>query len=102
LRTIASAVRYRAFALQLIGEGSHKQQQLVGRAFQGALPVLQIEEHADAGRDELLQRVRGLNLLAAESRLLGQDEHLEDLVGHWLGRWRLRHGVSPPEGGRAA
>src|SRR5262249_8018819 len=41
------------------------------------LAVLEVEEYADAGLHDLLERVRGLDLFASEARLLGHDEHLE-------------------------
>jgi hypothetical protein len=42
-----------------------------------ALAVLQDVEDADPGGDEVLQGVRGFDLLAPEPRLLRHDEHLE-------------------------
>src|SRR5207247_911494 len=54
-------------------------------AIECALAVLEVEEHAHAGLDELLQRVGCLDLLAAEPRLLRHDEDLE--------RWPRLQGV---------
>ena len=57
-----------------VGQGEHD---LVERAVQRTLAVLQVEEHADAGLDELLQGVGRLDLLATEPCLFGHDEDLE-------------------------
>jgi hypothetical protein len=67
----------RPLALLLVGEGGHAHQQLLGRGVDRALAVLEVEEHADAGLRELLQRIGDLDRLAAEARLLGHDEDLE-------------------------
>jgi len=64
-------------ALHLVRESGHAHQQLLRRGLDCALAVLEVEEHADAGLRELLQRVGDLDRLAAEARLLGHDEDLE-------------------------
>ena len=64
-------------ALQLgreVGQGEHH---LVHRVVERPLAVLEVEEHPDAGGDDLLQRVGGLDLLAAEPGLFGHDENLK-------------------------
>ena len=61
----------------LVGEGGDRQEELLGRAVQRALPVLQVVEDPDPGRDELLQEVGGLNLFPPEAALLAHHEHLE-------------------------
>ena len=63
----------RLLALHLVGEGGDREEELVRRALQGALAVLEVVEDAHARRDDLLQRVGGLDLLAAEPGLLGHD-----------------------------
>jgi hypothetical protein len=58
----------------------------------GPLAVLHVKEHADACRDELLQRVGGLDRLASEPRFLGHDEHLERWP--WFGAFISRRNPS--------
>jgi hypothetical protein len=67
LRAIASLVRCRgALALHLVGEVREREHHLVHGGVQGALAVFEVEEDAGPGRHDLLQRVRRLDLLAAE------------------------------------
>jgi hypothetical protein len=56
----------RLLALELVGECRDGHQQLVGGGVERALTVLQVEEHAHAGRDQLLQRIRCLDGLTFE------------------------------------
>ena len=51
-----------------------------------SLAVLEVEKHADAGRHQLLQRVRGFDRLASESRFPKTDKR----DGHVIGDLRLR------------
>ena len=54
-----------------------RQHDLVGGTVERPLPILEVEEHAHAGLDELLQRVRRLDRFPAEPRFLRHHEHLE-------------------------
>jgi hypothetical protein len=65
--------------LELVGAVSDSMILSVG--VERPLAVLEIEEHAHARGDELLERVRRLDRLAAEARLLRHDEHLERRSG---------------------
>ena len=56
----------RLVALHLVGEAGDAHHELVGRGVERALAVLEIEPHAHARGDELLERVGRLDLLAAE------------------------------------
>ena len=82
----------RLLALEFVGERRQRQHDLVGRAVERPLAVLEVEEHPHAGLYELLQRVRGLDRFAAEPRFLGHDEHLER-------RPRLQRVHQPQESG---
>lgn len=64
-------------ALELVGESGERQHDLVGRRVERALAILQVEEDADAGRDELLQRLRRLDRFATEAALFTHNEDLE-------------------------
>jgi hypothetical protein len=57
----------RARALELVGEGGHVHQELVGGGVDRALAVLEVQEHAHAGLRERLERVRHFNRLAPEA-----------------------------------
>jgi len=57
----------RPLALHLVGEGGHGHQELLGGGVDRALAVLEVQEHADTGLGELLQRVGDLDRLAAEA-----------------------------------
>src|SRR5262249_62324245 len=63
-------------ALHLGGEVGQRQRYLVERRVERALAVLEVKEHPGAGVDDALERVTGLDLLAAQARLLGHDEHV--------------------------
>jgi hypothetical protein len=64
-------------ALEFVGEGREAQHDLVRGAVERALAILEVEEHADAGGDDLLERVGRLDRFAAETRFLGHDQRLE-------------------------
>src|SRR5947208_2820967 len=70
-----------------VGEREHD---LVPSGLEGPLPILEVEEHPDAGVYELLQRVGRLDLLAAEPALLAHHEDLERRAG-------LQRGHEPKE-----
>src|SRR4029453_4641165 len=67
----------RALALQLVGEGGHVHQELLGRGVDRALAVLEVKEYAHAGLGERLERIGHFDRLSAEARLLAHDEYLK-------------------------
>jgi hypothetical protein len=70
-----------ALPLHLGGEVGEAEHHLVHRVVERPLAVVQIEEHAHAGVGDLLEHVGGLDLLAAQARLLGHDQHVERRAG---------------------
>src|SRR5207245_7921367 len=75
--------------LHLRGEVGQREHGLLYRAVERALAVLEVEEDPHAGVDDLLERVGRRDLLAAEARFLGHDEHLERRAG--------REGIHQPD-----
>ena len=74
-RCIASVTRCRAFSRSSSSAYvAQRQHDLVGGGVERPLAILEVEEHADAGGDQLLQRVRRLDGLPSEPGLLGHDE----------------------------
>ena len=64
-------------ALQFVGERREAEHDLVGRAVQGALPILEVEPDPNPSGDQLLQRIRGLDRFAPKATLLAHDEGLK-------------------------
>ena len=64
-------------ALHLGSEGRQREEDLVHGVVEGPLAVLEVEEDADAGVHDVLERPARLDRLAAEARLLRHDENLE-------------------------
>ena len=65
------------FALGFIDERGEREHDFIGGGIECALAVFEVEEHADAGRDQLLERIGRLNGLASEPALFRHDEHLK-------------------------
>ena len=71
----------RALPLELARVAGDGEQDLIGGRVEGALAVLEVVEDADAGIEDLLEGVAGLDGLAPQPGLLGHDQHLERGVG---------------------
>ena len=75
--------------LHLGGEVGQREHNLVRRTVERALAIIEVEEDPHAGVHDLHERVGRLDLLAAEARFLGHDEHPERRAG--------REGVHQPD-----
>src|SRR2546422_6893081 len=75
--------------LHLRGEVGQREHDLVHRAVERALAVIEVEEDPHAGVYDLHERGGRLDLFAAEARFLGHNEHLERRAG--------REGIHQPD-----
>ena len=71
----------RSVPLHLVGERGHAHDELVGGRVQGTFAVFEVQPDVDPGLRQLLERVGGLDLLAAEPRLFAHDEDLKRRPG---------------------
>ena len=67
----------RLLAFQFIRERRQRQHDLAGGGVERPFPIFGVEKYADAGLEELLERLRRRDGLTTEARFLAHDQHLK-------------------------